>query len=430
MKNAILSFTGNIKDSFRHVQGNARAGLLTQPIWSVLGNLFTPYVTLYMLAVGCTNEQVGQINAIGMAFGVVVAIFAGWLTNRMGRRLANAVGDMLCWVLASLLWGLSQNVVWFIIAACAKSFMRLSGVAWNCVLSEGTPPEHRVNIFWWISIVQTVTAFVTPLMNLLIGPFGLVPAMRWVLIGSSVVLTIAVIIRYGMMRELPVGVEQQKAVRGESPLAALKGYLPILKLIFSSPLLLISILMRTLYYVQIQLKATFMPIAVVHGMGFADQIIGTLNFVTGAVMLLAQFLLLRRLRTLSTSKALVVSLSTLAISSLILVVAPANSMPLLILSTVLSAAGSVVSAMLVDTSMANAMPDNERAQLLSLVTVLTVAISAPAMWLGGVLSDLPDIGTRLPMAMIAVFVVICLALLWAAAKMKKRSPEQAVGTAM
>lgn len=420
MRTTILKFAGSIGDSFRHVQGNSRAVLRMQPFWALAINLFVPYTTLFMLEVGCTSEEVGRINAIGMVTGTVIAVFAGWLTDRMGRRFANAFGDFFCWSLAPLLWGLSQNYMWFVAAACANSFMRLSGVAWNCSLNEGTPPEHRITIYWWLSIVQTLSAFATPLMSLLIKPLGLELSMRWVLLCSSGVLTITTIIRFNMMKELPIGRERREAARKESPLAALKAYVPMAKLILASPILLVYILLRVLYYVQMGIKGTFQPIAIVNGMGFANSIIGTLNVITGSVMLLAQFLLLPKLRLISTDRALAVSISTLLASMLILVFAPANSIVLLVLSTVLTAGGSVVTGMLVDTSLANALPDMQRAQLLSFVTVLTVALSAPFMWLGGILSGIPALGPRLPLALIALLFGVCLALLMAAGRIRKR----------
>jgi predicted MFS family arabinose efflux permease len=193
----------------------------------------------------------------------------------------------------------------------------------------------------------------------------------------------------------------------------------MLKLVLGSPVLLIFILLRTLYYVQLGIKGTFLPITVVKGLGFDNGIIGTLNFITGAVMLLAQLSLLPRLRSLSAEKALCFSLATLIASMLMLVLSPANSLPLLLLSTVLSAGGTVVTAILVDTSLANALPDQERAQLLSMVTVLTVAISVPFMWLGGVLSAIPGFGPRLPMALIVALFVVCLGLLWVAKNMRR-----------
>lgn len=419
MRKIVRTFFLSMQGSFRFVQGNARAVVITSPFWTITSNLFNPYMTLYMLAVGCTKEQVGLVNAIGMITGTVIAVFAGWITDRLGRRLANALGDMLCWALACLIWGISRNAAWFIAAACINSFGRLSGVAWTCSLSEGTAPEHRMNVFWWQNILSTVAAFVTPLMNLLILPFGLVPAMRWVLLGSSVLITFAIWLRYGMMRELPLGLERMEAARRESPISALKAYAPLLKLVLASPLLLIYILLRTLYYLQVGLKTTFQPITVVNGLGFENGIIGTLNFITGAVMLLAQFLLLPWLRKLSTDKALAFSLSTLAASTLMLVFAPMSSLFMLILSTVLNAGGTVVTAMLVDTAMANALPDRERAQLLSMTTVFMVALSAPFMWLGGLLAGLPGAGPRLPMALIAILFAVCLALLAAAGKVKK-----------
>jgi MFS transporter, DHA1 family, tetracycline resistance protein len=423
MKNILRTFAGSMTDSLKLVQGNARAVLVTQVFWSFLANLFNPYMTLYMLGVGCTNEQVGLIKAIGMIVGTVVAVFAGWITDRLGRRLANALGDLICWALACLIWGLSHSVAWFIVATCLNSFVRLSSVAWNCSLSEGTLPEHRVNVFFWLNIVATLSAFVTPLTSLLIQPLGLVPAMRWVLLCSSGLLVVSVFVRYRMMKELPVGLERKQAARRESPLAALKAYIPMMRLMIATPLMLIYMLLRILYYVQAGLKATYLPVTVVTGLGFDSGIIGTLNVLTGAVMLVAQFLLMPRLRTLSTDKTMTVSLITLTVSMLILIFSPVQSMFWLVTSTVLSAAGSVVTAVLVDTSMANSLPDRERAPLLSMLAVMTVALSAPFMWLGGILSGLPGIGPRLPMVMVASLFAVCLALLWISGRMKKTHPE-------
>ncbi len=421
MRKIISNLALNMKNSFKLVEGNARACLVTQPLWSFTSNLFVPYMTLYMLAIGCTNEQVGQINAIGMIAGTVFAVFAGWITDRLGRRRANALGDLVCWASACLLWALSSNMMWFIVAAVANSFSRISGVAWNCSLNESMTSEKRVNVFFWLSIVTTVSAFVTPLMNLLIQPFGLVKAMRIVLFASSAVLVVAVFLRYSMMRELPVGVERMRIASKQSPFEALKSYRPIIKNIFTNKVLLLCILLRTLYYVQISFKRTYEPITVVNGLGFTDKIIGTLNLITGIVMLMTQFLLLPKLRSLSSEKTMVISFLAQAVSMVILVFAPVNSIFLLVLSTVLFAAGSVVSSVLVDTLMGNAMPDMERAQMMSFVTVLSVAISAPFMWLGGIISGIPNVGPRLPMAMIVVLLITCVILLKVADKLRKNT---------
>lgn len=421
MKRAFSLFTSGLGESFRLVQGNARAILLSQLVWAVAYNLYSPYLTLYMLGLGCTNEQVGIINAIGMLSGAVVALFAGWITDRLGRRLTCAIADITCWSLACLLWGLASSFALFVAAAIANAVVRLIAVSWNCAVNEGTPPEHRMNNYWWLNITGTLATFATPLMVLLIGPLGLVPAMRWVLFTCSAVQAAVFLHRYFLMKELPIGLTRMEAARKESPFAAIKAYGPLLKLLKASPLLLIYIAMRSLYYVQAGLKTTFLPITVVQGLGFRDSAIGLINLVTGAVMLLAQFLLLPRLRSLPAEKALLAGLLTLAAGTLMLVFSPAGSMALLMLSTVLAAAGSLVTVLLVDTAMANALPDEARAPLLGFMTVLMVALSAPFMWLGGWLSELPGLGPRLPMAIIVFLFVICLVLLGFAGKVKKAS---------
>jgi hypothetical protein len=122
--------------------------------------------------------------------------------------------------------------------------------------------------------------------------------MRIVLLSTSAILFVAFLVRNHFLKELPIGLERMEATKNESPLAALKAYVPMLKMLKGNPLLLLFISLRALYYMQLGLKGTYLPITVVKGLGFANDAIGTINLVTGVVMLLSQFLLLPKLRAL------------------------------------------------------------------------------------------------------------------------------------
>lgn len=423
MRNPLKNFIYEMGDSFRQVRGNALVIVLSQPIWAITNNLYAPYLTLYMNQIGCTYEQIGIINAVSMIFGTVIAVFAGWLTDRLGRRRTCLVADLICWVLACLLWGLAQNFVWFLIAGLASSFVRLITVSWNCTVAEGTPPEKRLNVYWWLNIVGTLAILATPVMSLFMdksNPASLVPLMRTVLLGSSAILFITFIIRNYYLKELPIGLERMEASWHESPLAALKGYIPMFRLLRGNRLLLLFIAIRALYFIQIGLKGTYLPITVVKGLGFANDSIGIINLITGVVMLLAQFILLPKLRSLPPARTLLFSMSALILGTMLLALSPAGSMAILVASTFITAVGTLATGMLVDSSMANAMPDADRAPLLAFMTIITVALSAPFMWAGGWLAEIPVIGPRLPMGLLALLIGTCMVLVVMTGRMQRK----------
>jgi MFS transporter, DHA1 family, tetracycline resistance protein len=419
------AFTG-LADSFRMVRGNARATLLIHPVWAITNNLYMPFLTLYMNRIGLRMDQIGLINAVSMIAGAVIALFAGWITDRMGRRRTNVISDTACWAVACLLWGLGGNFTWFLFAGLANAFVRLTTVSWNCTLAEGTLPEHRVNIYWWVSIVNNLGIFATPVAGLLIGPgdpASLISAMRAILLISSAALASGFITRYFLTRELPIGLERMEAARRQSPLDALKAYLPLLRLLRGNRLLLGFIAIRSIFYVQLGLRQVFLSTATVDGLGFTTATIGLMSLVTGAVTLLAQIGLLPKLKALPPRRMLLAGMAAMILGNALLVFSPVNNAFLLVLSTVVTAAGTMVTGLLADTSAANAMPDAERSRLMAFMTILMVSLSAPFMWVGGLLAGLPGMGPRLPLLLIMLLVGSGMVLLVFAKKGKGKQAE-------
>lgn len=414
MKNPIKNFFTGLGSSFAQVQGNARAVVLVQLLWSIPFSIYSPFITQYMLALGCTRAQVGLINAVGMISGGAIGLFAGWLTDRLGRKRTNLFADTMSWTLYCLVLALSHNFTWFIAASIANSFIRLIGVSWNCTIAEGTPPEKRMTVYWWLNIIGTLSACTTPLMGLLVGsddPERLVSTMRWVLLASAAIHMAAFLIRNRMHKETAIGLERMEASRHESPTAALKAYGPIFRLLAKNPVLVLFIAIRSMYYVQMNLKGTFLSVTVVQGLGFDYGMIGLINLVSGLTMLPTQLMLLPKLSAWQHNKVLAAGLATLLISNTALALSPAGSLPILMASIVVTAIGAVATGIMIETGLANALPDADRAPILGLATVMLVILSAVFQVVGGFLAEMPGIGPRLPMALVAVLFAASLVLL-------------------
>jgi MFS family permease len=60
-------------------------------------NLCFPYASVYMLALGLNDSQVGFVASVYMLSQVVWAFFSGPITDKAGRRKATAIFDFIAW---------------------------------------------------------------------------------------------------------------------------------------------------------------------------------------------------------------------------------------------------------------------------------------------------------------------------------------------
>ena len=393
-------------DSIKRVQGNPRVVAISQPFWSIPFNLYNPFMTQYMLSLGLNNEQVGLISSIGLVFGMVLSFFSGYITDRMGRRWALLTFDLVTWCLGCLLWGLAQNFAWFLAAGIANAFVRIVAVPYGCVLVEGTPPENRLSVYSVLNLAAILANFCAPLMIVFINPLGLVPAMRAVLIASSIIYTITFIIRHIYLKDTEIAIKRKEESKQETPFSAIIDYKRILKNLINSKVLLILIIMRALHFVQNNMRNTYLSVTIIQGLGFHITVMSLVSILTGVVTLFAQLLIMPKLVGKNPQMPLLISLFIGILSTVMLFIAPNNNLAFLICVIILNSAGLVVIHMLIETLVANTMPDADRASLLGLATIFMVLVSAPFQYLAGVLADIPEIGPRLPQLIIAFIMTV------------------------
>ena len=71
--------------TLKNLRGNARGIVLNEPLWGIPFNLYAPYVSVYMLALGLDDVQIGLIASIGLIFQVVWALLSGAITDKLGK---------------------------------------------------------------------------------------------------------------------------------------------------------------------------------------------------------------------------------------------------------------------------------------------------------------------------------------------------------
>jgi len=383
----------------RGFKGNARGCLICEPFWGIPYNLYAPYASIYMLALGCTSLQIGIISSINMALCVFFSLVSGWVTDRLGRRRTSIIFDLISWSVPTFLWGVAGGFPWFLAAAMVNSMSKVVQTSWTCLFVEDTEPGQRVHVYTWLSVASIAVGLFAPLAGLVVGAFGLVPAVRGLYLFAFLSMTAMFIIRNALVRETRIGLIKMEESRNHRLGEVWADYRKSFFLLFRSPTALIAVGISVLANIQNSLRTTFQSILLVNGLKLPQASIAVFPAVSSVVMLLVFLLVMPALSRKSLGISLLGGLAASALGALALAVAPESGMLAAVLAIVVQAFGTAVSQPLIDTFLANSIPEADRAKMMSIVYLILYALSAPFGYVGGLLADLSP---RLPLAFIAV----------------------------
>ena len=112
MSTRIRRLRNPLLDTLCHLEGNAKPCLLLEPLWGIPYNLYLPFVSVYMAALGLSATEIGLVSTVFFASQMVWALLSGPLTDKLGRRVCTVIFDCLSWSVPALLWMCAQNF-WF-----------------------------------------------------------------------------------------------------------------------------------------------------------------------------------------------------------------------------------------------------------------------------------------------------------------------------
>ena len=157
MSTRIRRLRNPLLDTLCHLEGNAKPCLLLEPLWGIPYNLYLPFVSVYMAALGLSATEIGLVSTVFFASQMVWALLSGPLTDKLGRRVCTVIFDCLSWSVPALLWMCAQNFWWFLVAAVFNGAWRVTENSWNLLMAEDAPTEKLVHYF---SIAQIGRAHV------------------------------------------------------------------------------------------------------------------------------------------------------------------------------------------------------------------------------------------------------------------------------
>jgi MFS family permease len=396
--------------TMRELKGNPRVTVLTEVMFGIPYNLFAPFASVYMLAMGVTDQQIGSIASLGLVVQVFSAMLSGAIVDKFGRRLTLFIADMVSWSVPCLIWAAAQDVRYFAAAAAMNGLWRISHTAWTCLMVEDSEERHLVHIWTWIMIFAVCSAFITPLGGWFVGRFGLIPAVRGLYVFGFLMLTAKCVTLYVYSHETVRGVQRMQETHHRSLVSLLGEYRSVFgQLLHSRPILsALSLLMITNIYTVV--SNNFWGVLFTGKLGFSNAQISTYIAIRSVVMTVCFFLIGPRLTNLRRFRLpLGTGFAIFAISQLLLVVMPAHAVFLLVVSVVLEAIAAALVSPMTESLLALSMESDERARVSAMVYVALILLISPFGWIAGQLSAL---NRSLPFALNMGLFAVGIVLVW------------------
>jgi MFS family permease len=374
--------------TLKNFKGNVKACVLTEPMWGIPFNLIFPYASVYMLALGVNDAQIGMITSLGLGFQTVFALLSGAITDKYGRRLTTFLSDILSWGLASLIWAIAQDIRYFVIAAIINAAWRIPANSWTCLLVEDAEENQLVHVWTWIYIAGLLAAFFAPLAGVLIDAIDLVPAVRILYWIAFISMTVKGWILYRYSTETHQGRIRLEETRDQPLTSLLSGYGEVLKKLLQTPRTLVVLGIMLVMSITLMVNSTFWSIIVTRRLNIPEEHIAIYPFAKSALLLILYFVLIPRLNIRGFRNPMLIGYGGYITSAALLVTMPPGNYLLLLLSVLIEAFSMAMFKPLMDSLVIVSIDKRERARINAIMAVVVLLLSSPFGWIAGQLSEI------------------------------------------
>ncbi|GAB3673719.1 hypothetical protein GCM10027589_43610 [Actinocorallia lasiicapitis] len=360
----------------RDLPPNGRYAVLLEPLWAVLGTSTGYYLAFYMRDTGLSETRIGLILSVHLWLAFLVQLVTGTITDRLGRRRATLVFDVISWVVPMALWAIAQDFWVFLLAHALHAWSRVPMVSSRLLATEDADPRDRSRVFAGIRLLLAVSGLITPLVGLAMSHWGSQPALRTMLAVGCCTMLAHALLRNRLMTETEAGRAAMRAApTGNVVGVALRNLARFLR---RSPALWPLILLVGLNSLALQL-AVF-QVVFLADRGFSTGLIALLPAVAGIAALPCLVLLRspRRAPEHQPRTETRVAAAALAGAAGWLLFAFAPGLPALVAATALTTVGVILMDANLDVLGLGLLPEQDRAEGMSALQVLTGLIAIPS----------------------------------------------------
>ncbi len=374
--------------TLRSLRGTPRGCVYFEPLWGIPFNLYAPYVSIYMIALGLTEKEIGLIVSISWFFQIFLALISGVVTDKLGRRLTTLIFDILSWSVPALISAVAQNFWYFLAAGIINSVWRITHTSWSCLLVEDADQNQLVDIYTWIYIANLFVGFIAPLAGVLIGIYSFVPTMRGLYVFAAIMFTLKAVLTYQWTEETAHGRVRLQETKDQSVFHVFSEYKGVLSELLRSPQTLYTAGIMLVMSITSLVSGSFWSILVTEKLQISTQNLAIFPFVKSAIMLVFYFTVMPAIGRMHFKLPMAIGFLGYVASQVLLITAPQGQYGFLIMSVFIEACSVAAVLPLIDQMIVLTVDAKERARILSILSVGIILLSSPFGWIAGSLSTL------------------------------------------
>lgn len=363
---------------------NPRYSILLEPVWAIPGTIVLFYAPLYMKEAGLSDIEIGLINSVNLYFAFIFQLFAGSVTNKLGRKRTTLIFDLIAWSVPMFIWAFSQNFWLFLIAYLLNATSKFVTVSFNCLIIEDVEEHKRSKVFAILNMIITGAGVLTPIAGVVIADVGIVPTLASIYFVGGILMTVMFFIRNRYTDETAVGKELMGMHSQTRVIQSLASSLRLFGKSFYKRRLLPIILITVLSNLILQLNF-FQVIFFKEQLKFNDQIISFIPVVTAVTVMLLYLVIIPRLKRRSEEKYVSFSIILSTVGAILFLLIPAGSIAMLFLTLIVLAAGNFILQTYRDSLLMNRLGTHEKADMFSAVQTVMTLTAIPSGYLTGLL---------------------------------------------
>ena len=224
--------------------------------WAIPYTIYIYYLSLFLEAEGLSTSNIGLLMTVANASALVFSLVAAPIVDRMGRRNATFVFDLISSALPCLLFLAGGKLVVALIAQAITGLNRIMSTGYYLLMIEDTGEDNSIGAMNWFNIILVGAGLCTPIGGFVVSKMGLVDGEKLFLILSFVSMTAQAIVRHILVKETPTG-EWMRVQRSSISLRETIGnYRNALKYMFSNKPVLSAMIINGLVYAYYTIGTT------------------------------------------------------------------------------------------------------------------------------------------------------------------------------
>ena len=255
------SFLRRVGDYFGCLKGNARVCIAFHPLWGVPYTFYTYYISLYLKEIGLTDTALGRLMVAGTVASFLFSFISAPLVDRMGRKRATFVFDLLSSALPPLVYLFSKNFFFALLAVILFNTNKIMSIAYYLVMIEDSDEESRIVAFNLFNIITVAAGLLIPLAGIFVDRYGVVATERAFLTLSFLMMTAMILFRNMLLKETAIG-QKLRSASAQKGLGAFlreayKPYGDALSFLRRNRVALLFVLINILFYVYMNLGSNY-----------------------------------------------------------------------------------------------------------------------------------------------------------------------------